>query len=233
MEENKMKITKNELLKKTKTGNLRFDLKKLADDMGIKLNEYQCNICVEGGVDVIVEGEEISTTFYNITSTSDEEILMLQNNVFGNAPYQPYRFDVDTSDEHINREEIEKEVASKITTVRIELGIDTENADKVSMRCDGRMFSLDDYVKETVDIKFDTSLFKTGDIVKITAKKHARFKNIELEDQVGMLEHFGEGLIAFQTVGIDSGELEHYKFYTVDFILDNINEFSIEKVEIQ
>ena len=228
-----MKVTKNELLKKTKTGELRFNLKKLADDMGLELNEYQCNICVEGGVDIIVEGEELSTTFYNITTNSDKEILMLQNNVFGNAPYQPFRFDVDTAAEHINREEVEKEITSKITTVRIELGIDTENADKVSMRYDGRMFSLNDYIIENIDFKFDTTLFKVGDIVKITARKHNRFMNIDIEDQVGMLERFDEGLIAFQTIGIDSGKLEHYKFYTVDFILDAVKEFSIEKVDIR
>lgn len=228
-----MKITKNELLKKTKTGQLYFNLKKLADDMGLELNEYQGNICVEGGVDIIVEGEELSTTFYNITTNSDREILMLQNNVFGNAPYEPYRFDADTVAEHINREEVEGEITSKITTVRIELGIDTENADKVSMRYDGRMFSLNDYVGENIDFKFDTTLFKTGDIVKITARMHKRFKDIELEDQVGMLEHFGDGLISFQTIGLDSGKLEHYKFYTIDFICDNVKEFSIEKVEIK
>ena len=231
-EDNKMKITRNELLKKTKTGELQFDLMKLADDMGLELNEYQGNICVEGGVDIIVEGEELSTTFYSITTNTDQEILMLQNNVFGNAPYEPFRFDVDTAAG--NTEEIEKEITSKITTVRIELGIDIENADKVSIRYDGRMFSLNDYVKETVDIKFDTSLFKPGDIVKITARMHKRFKDIKLEDQVGMLEHFNEGLIAFQTVDIDSGRLEHYKFYTIDFcICDNVEEFSIEKVDIQ
>lgn len=230
-EDNKMKITKNELLKKTKTGELHFNLKKLADDMGLELNECQGNICVEGGVDIIVEGEELSTTFYSITTNSDKEILMLQNNMFGNAPYEPFRFDVDASAEHI--EEIEKEITSKITTVRIELGIDTENADKVSMRYDGRMFSLNDYVGENIDFKFDTTLFKVGDIVKITARKHNRFMNIDVEDQVGMLERFDEGLIAFQTIGLDSGKLEHYKFYTADFILDAVKEFSIEKVDIQ
>ena len=225
-----MKITKDELLKEIKTGEMLFSLEKLAADMGIEFNKYQDNICVEGGVDIIVEGDELSTTFYNITTNSDKEILMLQNNVFGNAPYEPFRFDVDTSAG--NTEEIEKEITSKITTLRIELGIDIENADKVSMRYDGRMFSLNDYVGENIDFKFDTTLFKVGDIVKITARKHGRFKDIELEDQVGMLEHFDEGLIAFQTVDIDSGKLEHYKFYTIDFICDNVEEFSIEKVDI-
>lgn len=225
-----MKITKDELLKEIKTGEMLFSLEKLAVDMGIEFNKYQGNICVEGGVDIIVEGDELSTTFYNITTNSDKEILMLQNNVFGNAPYEPFRFDVDTSAG--NTEEIEKEITSKITTLRIELGIDIENADKVSMRYDGRMFSLNDYVGENIDFKFDTTLFKVGDIVKITARKHGRFKDIELGDQVGMLEHFDEGLIAFQTVDIDSGKLEHYKFYTIDFICDNVEEFSIEKVDI-
>ena len=226
-----MKITKDELLKEIKTGEALFSLEKLAADMGLGFNKYQGNICVEGGVDIIIEGEELTTTFYNITVNADGTILMLQNNIFGNAPYEPFRFDVDASAG--NTEEIEKEITSKITTVRIELGIDTENADKVSIRYDGRMFSLNDYVGENIDFKFDTTLFKVGDIVKITARKHGRFKDIELEDQVGMLEHFGEGLIAFQTVGIDSGELEHYKFYTVDFVLDNVKEFSMEKVEVQ
>ena len=114
MEGNIMKITKNELLMETKTGELHFDLKKLADDMGLELNEYQGNICAEGGVDIIVEGEEVSTTFYNITSNHDSTILRLQNNVFGNAPYEPYRFDVDTSAG--NTEEIEKEIASNNVT---------------------------------------------------------------------------------------------------------------------
>lgn len=227
-----MKITKNELLMETKTGELHFDLKKLADDMGLELNEYLCNICAEGGVDIIVEGEELSTTFYNITTNSDGEILRLQNNVFGNAPYEPYRFDVDTDDENINHEEVEKDIESKITTVRIEIGIDAENADKVSMRYDGRIFDLNEYIKETIDFTFDTSLFKVGDIVKISCKTHKRGYEVELHDQVGMITYFGDGAIDVETTSRDGRKLENYKFYAVDFILDDLKEFSIEKVEI-
>lgn len=229
-----MKITENELLKEIKTGEKVFDLKKLADDMGLEFNKYQCNICVEGGVDIIVEGEELSTTFYNITTSSDNTILMLQNNVFGNAPYEPFRFDVDTSDEHI--EEIEKDIESKITTIRIELGIDIENADKVSIRYDGRMFCLSDYIKECIDFRYDTSLFKVGDIVKITGKMHKRGYEFELHDQVGMITYFGEGAIDVETATTSRAgrrKLENYKFYTIDFILDNVEGFTIEKVNIQ
>lgn len=226
-----MKITKDELLKLTKTGEKVFDLKKLADDMGLEFNKYQCNICVEGGVDIIVEGEELSTTFYNITKSSDDTILMLQNNVFGNAPYEPFRFDVDTSDEHI--EEIEKDIESKITTIRIELGIDIENADKVSIRYDGRMFSLSDYIKECVDIKFDTSLFKTGDIVKISCKMHKRFDEIELNDQVGMITCFSDHSISYETFDSNSGSMKYYNFNSIDFICNNVEGFTIEKVNIQ
>lgn len=226
-----MKITKDELLKEIKTGEKVFDLKKLADDMGLEFNKYQCNICVEGGVDIIVEGEELSTTFYNITTSSDNTILTLQNNIFGNAPYEPFRFDVDTSDEHI--EEIEKDIESKITTIRIELGIDVENADKVSIRYDGRMLSLSDYIKECIDIKFDTSLFKTGDIVKISCKMHKRFDEIELNDQVGMITCFSDHSISYETFDSNSGSMKYYNFNTVDFICNNIEEFTIEKVNIQ
>ena len=226
-----MKITKDELLKEIKTGEKVFDLKKLADDMGLEFNKYQCNICVEGGVDIIVEGEELSTTFYNITKSSDDTILMLQNNVFGNAPYEPFRFDVDTSDEHI--EEIEKDIESKITTIRIELGIDIENSDKVSIRYDGRMFSLSNYIKECVDIKFDTSLFKTGDIVKISCKMHKRFDEIELNDQVGMITCFSDHSISYETFDSNSGSMKYYNFNSIDFICNNVEGFTIEKVNIQ
>ena len=225
-----MKITKDELLKEIKTGEMVFDLKRLADDMGLEFNECWCNTCVEGGVDIIVEGEELSTTFYNITTTSDDTILMLQNNIFGNAPCEPFRFDVDTSDEHI--EEIEKDIESKITTVRIELGIDVENTDKVSIRYDGRMFGLNDYIKENVDINFDTSLFKVGDIVKINGKMHKRGHELELHDQVGMITYNGKGAIDVETTSCDGRKLETYKFYTIDFICDAVKEFSIERVEI-
>lgn len=226
-----MKITKDELLKEIKTGEKVFDLKKLADDMGLEFNKYRCNICAEGGVDIIVEGEELSTTFYNITTYSDYTILMLQNNVFGNAPYEPFRFEVDTSDEHI--EEIEKDIESKITTVRIELGIDIENADKVSIRYDGRMFSLSDYIKECIDIKFDTSLFKTGDIVKISCKMHKRFDEIELNDQVGMITCFSDHSISYETFDSNSGSMKYYNFNSIDFICNNVEGFTIEKVNIQ
>ena len=228
-----MKITKDELLKEIKTGEALFSLEKLAADMGLGFNKYQGNICVEGGADIIIEGEELTTTFYNITVNADGTILMLQNNIFGNAPYEPFCFDVDTSDEHI--EETETEIDSKITTVRIELGIDIDKADKVSMRYDGRIFSLSDYIKEAITIEYDTSLFKTGDIVKITTKMHNRrsLTEIELIDTVGMIEYFNERTISYQTLDIESGALKHYKFHTIDFILNNISEFSIEKVNIQ
>ena len=116
---------------------------------------------------------------------------------------------------------------------RIELGIDIENADKVSIRYDGRMFSLSNYIKECVDIKFDTSLFKTGDIVKISGKIHKRFDEIELNDQVGMIEHFSDHSISYATFDSNSESLKYYNFTTIDFIRNNIEEFTIEKVNIQ
>lgn len=199
-----MKITKDELLKEVKTGEMTFDLKKLADDMGLEFNKYKINICVEGGVDIIVEGDELSTTFYNITMNSDNTILVLQN--------------------------------SEITTVRIELGIDVENADKVLMRYNGCIFSLSDYIKEDMHIIYDTSLFKTGDIVKITTKTNNEqpfLNELKLIDNVGMIEYFTDHHLAYQTLDPDSGLLKHYDFKITDFIYNNIEEFSIEKVNIQ
>ncbi len=215
VEGEKMITTKNLLKTKTSETDKRFDLFMLCADMGLLRNqESYDSFSVEGGIDIIIRGERLSTTFYHISAFNECRTLLFRNNPAGNGPTPG-----DDSDATADMDN-----SSYYPIARIELGIDAHNASNVMINYDGMMYSLEDYVKPNTTIYFDTSVLTSGDVVRVNTKT--------IHNDIWMIEKITESNLIFWTRNSDKlGGMTHRSINpSMLMISDLFKDLSIEKI---
>lgn len=217
-------MKKEDLIKTISTGVKEFDIDRLAEDIGAchDFNDFT----IEDGITLEIDGKELDTNFYfmkgnNSDDDGGSDIMLFINNIYGHDGYKPFLFDV-----------CEDDGPDDLHTpaVRIELGIDSENANACNIKtADGRIFPLSNYVKDGWKTVFIEDIFKAGDIVRFTFK----YKNTEFENAIGMIGEVLDGLIQIITpeTRYNRDQLTRTNIWVSD--LFDCEEFEIEKIDIK
>lgn len=218
-------MKKEDLIKTISTGVKEFNIARLAEDIGAchDFNDFT----IEDGITLEIDGKELDTKFYFMKGNNSDEddgsdIMLFINNIYGHDGYKPFLFDVCEDD---GPDDL------KLPTARIELGIDSENANACNIKTvDGKIFPLSNYVKDGWKTVFIEDIFKAGDIVRFTFK----YKNEEFEDAIGMIGEVLDGLIqifTLETKYSNGNQITRTNIWVSD--LFNCEEFEIEKIDIK
>ena len=228
-------MTKEDLLL-VKEGDIKLDIRRLVNDINGESDDEQRNdYTIGGGIRVCVKDVNYDVTFYNIRANDDT--VVFHNNIHGNSADQPFRFEVDV-------EEVgEYYEVPGITPVRIDLGIDIDDAEYCWIESinDGRKFHLSDYLYPEKEYSFDLSALHEGQLVKITIiynlDRRGRKYAHDIIDAIGLVTDIGSYHMRLTircnpNKNRDTVHTEEIYLCPDELVNERIKEFKIEKIEV-